>query len=518
MGKLVSLAVSAALIAGAAFAQGPAQAETLKVVLNSDIRSTYPGVNRDSNTDVVMHHIVEGLVAFTGDGSVAPSLAESVDTPDDGKTWVFTLRDGITFHNGQPVTADDVLFSWQKYLDPETKWRCYKDFTEGNAIIDSIDKQDDRTVVFTLKEPSALFLGLMARVDCGAAAIFHKDSFAADGTWKEPVGTGPYKLGEWRQGEFIELEKYDGYKPRSEPRDGYAGARVAEADTVRFVIIPDGSAAKAALLSGSVDVYPDISVNDVEELKKNPDVNVAIASTMGLSGILLQTTDPLLGKPKMRQALAHAIDTAGLVQVLTLGVAGPNNSPIPSVSAFHGKAQSELFSYDPALARKLAEEAGYQGETITLLTTKRYQTAFDVAVIAQAMARQAGINVELEVLEWATLLDKYLAGDYQMMSFLYSARLDPSLSFDMFSGPKATQPRKVWDNPDAQALIEKSMKTADKAARVKIFDQLEAMFRADVPMIVLYNGPDIAAYSAGLKGYESWMAGTPRLWGVSTGQ
>jgi peptide/nickel transport system substrate-binding protein len=152
------------------------------------------------------------------------------------------------------------------------------------------------------------------------------------------------------------------------------------------------------------------------------------------------------------------------------------------------------------------------------LTTKRYQTAFDVAVIAQAMAKQAGIIIELEVLEWATLLDKYLAGDYQMMSFLYSARLDPSLSFDMFSGPKATQPRKVWDNPEAQALIEKSMKLADKAERVKIFDRLEEMFRADVPMIVLYNGPDIAAYSAKLTGYEAWMAGTPRLWGVSMAQ
>jgi peptide/nickel transport system substrate-binding protein len=515
MRKIGLIVACAAVAIGTAFAGEAVRAQTIRVAMNSDIRSTYPGVNRDSNTDWVMHHIVEGLVAFTGDGSVAPSLAESVDTPDGGKTWIFTLRAGITFHNGQPVTADDVLFSWNKYLDEATKWRCYKDFTEGNAAIESIDKKDGRTVIFMLTEPSALFLSLMARIDCAAGAIFHKDSFAADGNWSAPIGTGPYKLGEWRQGEFIELEKFAGYKPRSEPRDGYAGARVAEADKVRFVVIPDGAAAKAALLSGSIDVYPDISVNDVEELKARDDVKVDVAATMGLSGILLQTTDPLLANVKIRQALAHAIDTEGLVQALTLGNARPNNSPIPVVSAYHGTPQGALFGYDPELAHKLATEAGYKGESIKMLTTKRYQTMFDVAVLAQAMAKQAGINIEIEVLEWATMLDKYLAGDYQMMSFGYSARLDPSLSFDMFAGPKATQPRKVWDNPGAQKLIEESMRISDAGERRKIFDRLEEMFRADVPMLVLYNGPDVAAYSSKLVGYEAWMAGTPRLWGVS---
>jgi len=135
-------------------------------------------------------------------------------------------------------------------------------------------------------------------------------------------------------------------------------------------------------------------------------------------------------------------------------------------------------------------------------------------VVAQAMAKDAGINIELEVIEWATQLDMYLKGNYQMMSFLYSARLDPSLSFDMFSGPKETQARKVWDNPEAQKLIAKSMAISDKAERQKLFDTLEGMFRADLPMLVLYNGSDIAAYSDRLEGYKSWMAGQPRLWGV----
>lgn len=509
------LAVGAALLGGATAASAQSM---VRVSINADIRSTYPGVNRDSNTDGVIHHIVEGLVAFREDSSVAPMLAEKIETSADGLTYTFTLREGLKFHNGAPVTADDVLFSWSKYMNPETKWRCHSDFSKGNSEVVSLDKVDDRTVAFKLKQPSALFLGLLARIDCGSAGILHKDSFAADGSFVKPIGTGPYMLADWKKGEYVELAKFDGYSSRTEKRDGYAGARKASIDTVRFVIIPDRSAAKAALYSGSIEVLSDLDVNDLKEAKARKGIKVDIAETMGLSGILMQTKDPLLSNVKMRMAIAHAVDTAAIVDAVTLGTAKPNNSPIPSVSAYYGKPQGEMIKYDPALAKKLAAEAGYKGEPIKMITNKRYQPSFDSAVFIQAMAKEAGINIELEVIEWATQLDMYLKGDYQMMSFLYSARLDPSLSFDMFSGPKATQPRKVWDNAEAQPLIEQSMTISDTEKRKEIFNKLESMFRQDMPMLVLYNGSDIAAYSDKLEGYNAWMAGQPRLWGVTLKQ
>ena len=504
-----ALALAVAGVAGAA------QAETsVKVALNADIRSTYPGVNRDANTDGVVHHIVEGLVAFRENSEVAPLLAEKVDLSADGLTYSFTLRKGVKFHNGAPLTAEDVLFTWSKYMDKDTKWRCFSDFSKGISKVANVAKKDDMTVTFTLEQPSALFLGQMARIDCGGTGILHKDSFAADGGFDKPVGTGPYKLAEWKKGEYVELEKFAGYSPRSEKRDGYAGERVAHIDKVRFVVIPDGSAAKAALLSGSVEVLPDLDVSHLKEMKAAKGVVVDTATTMGLSAFLLQTKDPVFADVRMRKALAHAIDMAAIVDAVTLGTAKPNHSPVPVVSAYYGKPQGEPVKYDPALAKKLAAEAGYKGEPIKMVTNKRYAASFDSAVFAQAMAKDAGINIELEVIEWATQLDMYLKGNYQMMSFLYSARLDPSLSFDMFSGPKETQPRKVWDNPEAQKLIEKSMAISYKAERQKLFDTLEGMFRADLPMLVLYNGSDIAAYSDKLEGYKSWMAGQPRLWGV----
>ncbi|MBU0723840.1 MAG: ABC transporter substrate-binding protein [Alphaproteobacteria bacterium] len=505
------LTLATGLLGSTAMAQ-----DAVRVSINADIRSTYPGVNRDSNTDGVVHHMVEGLVAFKGNSDVAPLLAEKIDVSDDGLTYTFTLRTGVKFHNGAPLTADDVLFTWSKYMDKETKWRCFSDFSaKGNGEVVSLDKIDDRTVAFKLKQPSALFLGLLARIDCGGTGILHKDSFAADGSFVKPVGTGPYMLSEWKKGEYVELTKFDGYSSRSEKRDGYAGARKASIEKIRYVIIPDRSAAKAALFSGSIEVLSDLESGDLKEAKARKDITVTTAETMGLSGILMQTKDPLLSNVKMRLAIAHAIDTKAIVDAVTQGTAKANNSPIPSVSAYYGPPQGELIAYDPALSKKLAAEAGYKGETIKMITNKRYQPSFDSAVFIQAMAREAGINIELEVIEWATQLDMYTKGNYQMMSFLYSARLDPSLSFDMFSGPKATQPRKVWDNSEAQTLIEKSMKIGNQAERKKIFDTLEGMFRKDMPMLVLYNGPDIAAYSNKLEGYEAWMAGQPRLWGVT---
>lgn len=165
-------------------------------------------------------------------------------------------------------------------------------------------------------------------------------------------------------------------------------------------------------------------------------------------------------------------------------------------------------------AKKLLAEAGYKGQPIRLLTTKHYQYLYDMAVLVQAMAEEAGIKIDLEVLDWATLLDRYLKGDYQAAAFSYSARLDPSLSFDMVSGDKAKQPRKVWDNPAALALLQQSTAVADKAQRQALIDQIETMFRTDVPMIAVYNPAAKGATRANVDGFEVWSLSQPRGWGV----
>ncbi len=493
-----------------------AQASSLRVQLPFDIRSINPGVNRDHNTDGVVLHMVEGLVAYGEDALPKPLLAEKVEISGDGKTYSFTLRQGVKFHNGASLSSEDVLWSWNRYMDPKTDWRCLSEFDgRGTVKVESVTAPDARTVVFTLDRPSALFLTSLARTDCAMAGILHKDSVKADGSFDKPIGTGPFKLGEWKRGEYIKLERFADYVSLPGKIDGLTGAKRPLVDELRFVIIPDSATAKAALTRGDVDVVPDVANADVAELKKSDKVSLSVVSSMGLVGLIIQTRDPVMGNVKLRRAIAAAIDTDELVGAVTDGIGKPNPSIVPALSAYHGPVEKQGVKYDPAAAKKLLVEAGYKGEKIVMLANKRYTNSFDAAVIAQQMLKSAGINVEIEVLEWATQLDRYNKGNYQIQAFPYSGRLDPSLSFESMTGLKAKQPRKLWDDPEVQALLDKSMVVSGKEERQALFDELHKRFIADVPMVMLYNGIVSGAFSKRVKGYTSSLTSLPRLWEVS---
>jgi peptide/nickel transport system substrate-binding protein len=508
---------AAAFVAIALGAALPAVAqEGLRVRLNADVRSTDPGVNRDGNTDMAMTHLVEGLVAYQQDTSIGPMLAEKIDVSPDGLAYTFTLRSGVKFHNGATLTSADVKFAWDRYLKRETNWRCAPEFDgRGVAKVTAIETPDPRTVVFRIEKPAVLFLASMARVDCGQSGIWHRASLNADGTWNAPVGTGPYTLAEWRRGQFMELARFKDYAPRSGPPDGLTGGKGGGPDRVRLIIIPDAAAAKAALQSGAIDLLADVDDADAQELKAKPGIKIVSTPTLGAVGILIQTTDPVLKDVRIRRALALSLDYPELIKSVAGEGAVYNPSPIPTASSFYGAAQKQGYARDLAAAKKLLAEAGYKGETIKLLTNKRYNSMFDTAVIVQAMAQEAGIKIEFEVIDWATQLDRYTKGDYTMMNFAFSARYDATLSFDMFAGPKATQPRKVWDNAEMQKLIEASGATADAAKRQPLFDALHKQMIADVPAIWLYNNDAISATGQRIASFTPWVTEQPRFWAVT---
>jgi len=506
-------ALALAALAGASFAQAPAP--LLKVRLNADIRSTEPGVNRDFNTDVVELHMVEGLVGMREDTTPGPLLASKIDVSKDGKTYTFKLRDGVTFHNGAPLTADDVVWTWKRFLAPATQWRCLPDFDgRGIAKVTGVSSPDPKTVVFTLEKPTALFLTTMARLDCGGSGIVHKSSVGADGKWIAPIGTGPFKFGEWKRGQYVELQRFAAYASRAEPMDGLTGGKKAEVEKLRFMVIPDEAAGKAALLSNGIDLLTDIGVAQLGDLNGQPNVVIEKSTTANMNAILIQTRDPLLKDVRIRRALALSLDTPEIVRGATNALARPNNSVIPVVSPYYSTAQSVGFKTDIAQAKKLLAEAGYNGQPIKMLANKRYAATFDVAVLAQALAARSGIKIDIEVLDWATQLDRYTKGDYQTQAFSYSPRLDPSLSYEMVTGPKETQPRKVWDNPEVQALLVESMEITDKAKRQVLFDHLHKRMLDEVPLIPLYNGLQFVAANKRVQGLRTWPAEVPRLWNV----
>lgn len=373
---LLSLCISTSVVPTGAHAE-----TVLRARLNADILSTEPGDRRDENTDGVLLHVVEGLVASREDGAVGPMLAQSWTVSPDGSTYTFTLRSGVTFHNGAPLTSADVVWSLNRYLRQDSRWRCKLDFgAQGIGNLVSITAPTPSTVVITLDRPAPLLLKILARSDCTGTGIMHPDSVGPDGAFKSPIGTGPFKLGEWRRNQFIDLIRFDTYAPLPGPADGNAGGKASLVDMVRFLVIPDGSAAVAALLRGSLDVLDNLSATELGSVRDKPGVRLDIAPTMDFYCLLFQTNDPVLGDERLRRAIALTIDTAGLTNAITWGTSKPNNSPVPTTSPFYGPVESQLRRPDIAEAKRLVKESGYDGRPITIITNRRYPQNFDAAV------------------------------------------------------------------------------------------------------------------------------------------
>jgi len=509
-------AASCLTLAAGFTATAQTTATTLRVHISIDIRSTNPGVNRDGNTDGVVLHMVEGLVGYDDQGQPKPLLAERIDVSDDGLTYTFHLRRGVTFHNGQPLTSDDVLWSWQRYMNPETGWRCLSEFDGRVRLkVEDVRAPDSHSVAFRINQPDPLFLSTLARSDCGMTAILHRESLKPDGSWDKPIGTGPFKFREWRQREYVSLTRFDDYASLPGAPDGYVGAKRPLVDEVRFVVIPDAATAKAALQRGDIDILRGLPYAETAAFKNDARVTLHTSPSLSPVALLLQTTDPLLSKLPMRQAIAAALDYGQLVDGVSYGLAQVNHSVVPITSPWHSAAHKTGHRYDPARVKQLLAQAGYRGERLTIVANQQYSHHFDMAVIAQAMLQQAGINAHIEVLEWGVQHARYQKGNFQIMSFSYSGRMDPALSFEAMMGPKATQPRKVWDDPASQELLMRSMAETDPAARQALFDQLHRNAIAQVPFIVTFNAMVKAVSHNDVVGYRSTLLDSPFLWEVS---
>ena len=513
---LGTLAVSGALALGLlAWQVAAATGTVLRARLKSDIVSTNPGTRRDENTDAVLLHIIEGLVASREDGSPGPMLASRWTVSADGRVYTFTLRSDVVFHNGAPLTAAEVIWSLQRYLNPQTRWRCLAEFGDhGIARVLSITAPDAHTVVITLDRAAPMFLTTLVRADCGGTGILHPDSVDADGNWRAPIGTGPFELGEWRHNQFIELHRFAHYSPLPGVRDGNAGGKHALVDHIRFLIIPDSSAARAALIRGSLDILDNLAASELIGIRGRPDIKFQQVPILDCYALLLQTRDPLLSDVRLRTAIALTIDTAGLTKAITWGTGTADNSPIPVASPFYGAAEAHIRQPDVAQARRLLRAAGYRGQPIQLVTSRRDPEMFDTAVVIQAMAAQAGIQLHIDLVDWPAHLSRYTVGNYQLMVQSFSARLDPALSFGIFIGDKREEPRKVWDTPHSRELLAQTMASADPAARQPVFDALTREFLDEVPAVVLFNSSRLAAVRSNVTGYQNWTAAQQRLWGV----
>ncbi|WP_157017155.1 ABC transporter substrate-binding protein [Mesorhizobium xinjiangense] len=502
--------VAAALMIG-----GNVIAAELVSGLAGDMRAVIPAGSTDDSTLTVQQHVYEGLVTWKENGEVAPMLAKDLpQVSEDGRSYTFKLREGVTFHDGTPLTAEAVAKSWNYLLEPERGWSCRQYFDgSGPVEIASVEASGELEVTFTLVEAAPALLTQMARADCGEGGIMAEAITSTD-TPQKPIGTGPYMIESRRSNQDIVLTRFEDYSPREEPADGYAGKKEALLDKITFLIIPDPAANYSALRAGEIDVWPAIALSYAEELDGLDSISVDSVNIPSISTFAFQTSKGPLTDPALRKAVNRALDRKGMVDAIAMGYATPSASVIPVSSQFFDEAGSEALSYDPQEVAALLEAADYDGTEIVITTNKNYSVMYETGVMAQAYLEAAGIRSRLEVIDFATQLPNYYSGDYQMMTWNYAPTLDPALILDRVTGPKATTASKIWDNPQARELVDRLI-AAPIGERQAIYDEIQTLYAEDAPMLVWASSQATSAYSDKVQGYEVWAGRKPRYWGVT---
>lgn len=350
----------------------------------------------------ISRNIFETLVALDENLAPQPLLAESVDRSEDGKTYTFNLRQGVTFHNDKEMKAEDVTASMNRWLSRSP----IKDIVEENAF----KEQDEYTVIIEMDEPMSDLLDIMAGLGRGQyTPIMPKEvieSASAEGV-NEYIGTGPFKLEEWKQDQYIHLKKYEDYQLANGEASGMVGKREVLIDDLYYYFVPDDSTRLAGIQTGEYDVADYMAFDSYDQIKNNPDLNL-YAGSSGTHTLIYNKIEGVLADQKMRQAVLAALNMDEIMQASFV------NEELYSVdpgflssdqTSWATKAGEESYNQqDPEKAKKLLEEAGYNGEEIVIMVTRDYDYHYNAAVVTQAQLEAAGMNVKLDVYDWATVI------------------------------------------------------------------------------------------------------------------
>ena len=448
----------------------PQRGGTLTIAINSDVDGLDPHRTVALPTFDVIKSLYDTLVDVDHTGTLVPALATTWETSEDGLRWTFKLRQGVKFHNGRPMTAGDVAFSFQR-LQGEESPRA-KDY----ADIDHIETPDDHTVIFVLKKKSPPFLSNLA---VGWAAIVPAET--ADTLRDQPVGTGPFEFVEWVPDSHITLKRFDGYWMEDQPY----------VDKVVFRIITDPAVQLTSLKAGEVDMAPVLPQN-AAELEADPNIQVLSAPVNpGATVTLLAINNKRepFTDIRVRQALNYAIDKPALIEATQFGFATPIGSHMPPVSEYFVDLQ-DRYPYNPDKARALLTEAGYPDGFDTTITFANFDIHRRNAEVIASQLAQVGVHAELQSMELAAWLDQVYRGrDYELNTLSHSGRLDPDPFLNRFACDSKENYRN-YCNPEFDQLIADGANTTDVEKRKQIYAEAQRMLAEDAVAVWLYT-PDV---------------------------
>lgn len=422
--------------------------------------------------EVVYANLFEGLTRIAPDGSVKPALAERWET-SDAKTYVFHLHPGVTFHDGSAFDAQDVIFSLDRARAPDST-NAQKALFEGIETVEAIDPQ---TVRITLKAPDG---ALPFKLAWGDAVMVDEANIKDIAT--HPVGTGPFRFGEWKQGDHITLTAFD----------GYWGAKPA-LKTATFRFIADPSAAFAAMMAGDVDAFPIYPAPEtLAQLQADPRFKVLVGTTEGETILAMNHKTPALSDKRVREAIAHAINRQELIDGAMFGY----GTPIGTHFAPHNPDYLDLTAksqYDPDLSRKLLAEAGAENLTLRLALPPTPYARRGGEILA-AELRAVGIQTTTTNMEWAQWLEQvFKNADYDLTVISHVEPMDIGI-----------YARKGYyfnyTNPDLQAVMAKLDAATDPAARSALLKQAQQIIADDYANAYLFQLAKTGVAKAEIEG------------------
>jgi peptide/nickel transport system substrate-binding protein len=467
-----------------AWAQGQGQ-NALNIIVMPEPSTLFIGLDQNANTQLVAGKIYESLLTYDFDFTPKPGLAKSWEVSPDKLTYTFRLHENVKWHDGRPFTADDVVFTTKEFL-PEVHPRARAIF--GNCA--SIEALDQHTVRYVLKAPFAPFLmGFeMSTSPIVPAHLYKGTQYRTNPNNQTPVGTGPFKLAEWRRGQFIRLSKNPDYYRPGEPY-------LAD---LFFHVLPDSASRALAMEQGTVQLSSsfDLELFDVKRISSRPNYEL-ITKGYEFYGPIARIEFNTRVKPfddvRFRKAICHALDKGAVLDTIFAGLGRPATGPVNSKTRFYDPKVPQ-YEYSVAKAKALLDEMGLKPgpggvrASVTFMRLPFGETWARFAEFTQQSLAEIGIKVEIESVDIAGWTSRYGNWDFQMTSNYPYQFGDPALGVARFfvsSNIRKGVPYSNctgYQNPKVDELFAAAAGATEDSARQKAYSEVQRILAEEVPM------------------------------------
>lgn len=465
---------------------------TLTMGLSAEPATMDPMVQNGTSGRTIKLSIYRGLYNYNAEGEKEPELASSYEANEELTEYIFTLRDA-SFHNGDPVTPEDVKFTFERIIDEEST-ATYKNEL---SIIQEIETDtENNTVTFKLSESSPAFVDYL----CLPESVIVSKSYTegSEGILDtEPMGAGPFKFVSWTQGSEFVVEKFDDYYKEDTPK----------LDSVDFVFYTDDTTRVNALRSGDVDLIEYVPWSDTASLQEDSSLNVDSVSGPFMM-LQFNTSSGPLSDPAVRQAIAYAIDRQTIIDTAFSGE-GEAIYGMALLEGYMGYTDevNSYFEYDVDKAKELLAEAGYpDGFSIKLLATSQYSYHEQTAVAVQQELEKAGITVELELPDWATRTSLVTSGDYDMVVSGTSGDItdgDWLSNFYLGSDEPSLNKAAYFNDEELNTLLQQAKTETDSEAREQLYEEIVDRAMEESPFVFLNWRAQSYAMSSQVEGFTN---------------